>query len=193
MLSDANVAAANMDYFAGLIPEIKGETIQTSEDQFHYTIREPLGVVARIVAFNHPVMFAAGKMAAPLAAGNTVIIKPPEQAPLSCLRLAELLSDVFPKGVIGIVPGGVECGMVLSSHRLVRKVTLIGSVPTAKAIVRSSADTLKGTLFELGGKNALIAFPDADLDKLIVGVARGMNFTWQGSPFSLPWSTRGTC
>lgn len=180
MLSDANVAAANMDYFAGLIPQIKGETIQTADDQFHYTIREPLGVVARIVAFNHPVMFAAGKMVAPLAAGNTVIIKPPDQAPLSCLRLAELLGDVFPRGVISILPGGVECGKVLSRHPLVRKVTLIGSVPTGKAIARAAADTLKGTLFELGGKNALIAFPDADIEKLTLGVARGMNFTWAG-------------
>ena len=180
MLADANVAAENLDYFAGLIPMIKGETIPQAEDHFHYTLREPLGVVARIVAFNHPVMFAAGKMAAPLAAGNTVIIKPPEQAPLSCLRLAELLGDIFPKGVINIVPGGADCGKVLSTHRLVRKVTLIGSVPTGKAIARSAADTLKGTLFELGGKNALVAFPDADIDKLVVGVARGMNFTWAG-------------
>lgn len=115
-------------------------------------------------------------MAAPLAAGNTVIIKPPDQAPLSCLRLAEILSDVFPPGVVNVLPGGKECGKALSSHRLIRKVTLIGSVPTGKAIARAAADTLKPTLFELGGKNALIAFPDADIDKLVVGVAKGMNF-----------------
>lgn len=169
-----------MDYFAGLIPMLKGETIPQADDNFHYTLREPIGVVARIVAFNHPVMFAGGKMAAPLAAGCTVLIKPPEQAPLSCLRLAELLSDVFPPGVISILPGGVECGKALSTHRLVRKVTLIGSIPTGKAIARAAADTLKPTLFELGGKNALIAFPDADIEKLVSGVARGMNFTWAG-------------
>ncbi|KAK3715526.1 hypothetical protein LTR37_007014 [Vermiconidia calcicola] len=180
MLADANVAAAFFDYFAGLVPMLKGETIPSADDHFHYTVREPLGVVARIVAFNHPVMFAAGKMAAPLAGGNTVIIKPPEQAPISCLRLAEIFADVFPPGVISILPGGVECGKVLSSHPLVRKVTLIGSIPTGKAIARSAADTLKPTLFELGGKNALIAFPDADLDKLVVGISRGMNFTWAG-------------
>ncbi|EMD00221.1 hypothetical protein BAUCODRAFT_30690 [Baudoinia panamericana UAMH 10762] len=180
MLSDANVAAANMDYFAGLIPMLKGETIPQSDDTFHYTLREPLGVVARIVAFNHPVMFAGAKSAAPLAAGCTVIIKPPDQAPLSCLRLAEILSDVFPPGVFNVLPGSVECGKALSTHRLIRKVTLIGSVPTGKAIARAAADTLKPTLFELGGKNALIAFPDADMEKLVVGVARGMNFTWAG-------------
>lgn len=180
MLSDANVAAASLDYFAGLTPMIRGETIPQSSGGFHYTIRQPLGVVARIIAFNHPIMFAGGKMAAPLAAGNTVIIKPPEQAPLSCLRLAEILSDVFPPGVISVLPGGVECGKALSTHPLVSKVTLIGSVPTGKAIQRAAADTLKPTLFELGGKNALLAFPDADIDKLVDGVARGMNFTWAG-------------
>ncbi|CAL5867979.1 uncharacterized protein PFLUO_LOCUS2202 [Penicillium psychrofluorescens] len=180
MLSDANVAAANLDYFAGLIPMIKGETIPRESDQFHYTLREPLGVVARIVAYNHPVMFAGGKMAAPLAAGNTVIVKPPEQAPLSCLRLAEILADVFPPGVLNILPGSVPCGQSLSTHPLVKKITLIGSVPTGKAIQRAAADTLKPTLFELGGKNALLAFPDADIGRLVDGITRGMNFTWAG-------------
>lgn len=180
MLSDANVAAANLDYFAGLIPMIKGETIPVSDETFHFTVREPLGVVARIVAYNHPVMFAGAKMGAPLAAGNTVVIKPPDQAPLSCLRLAELMANVFPPGVLSILPGGVECGKALSTHPLVRKVTLIGSVPTGKAIQRAAADSLKPTLLELGGKNALIAFPDANIDKLVAGVARGMNFTWAG-------------
>ncbi|KAL1986331.1 hypothetical protein VTN96DRAFT_6563 [Rasamsonia emersonii] len=167
MLSDAKVAAANLDYFAGLTPMVRGETIPQSDDSFHYTLREPLGVVARIIAFNHPAMFAGAKMAALLAAGNTVIIKPPDQAPLSCLRLAEILSDVFPPGVLNILPEGVECGKALSTHPLVSKVTLIGSVPTGKAIQRAAADTLKPTLFELGGKNALLAFPDANIDKLV--------------------------
>ncbi|KAI9664442.1 MAG: hypothetical protein M1821_005888 [Bathelium mastoideum] len=180
MLNDANVAAANLDYFAGLVPMIKGETIPISDDSLHYTLREPLGVVARIVAFNHPVMFAGAKLAAPLAAGNTVIIKPPDQAPLSCLRLAELLGDVFPPGVFNVLPGSVECGKALSNHPLVKKVTLIGSVSTGKAIQRAAADSLKPTLLELGGKNALIAFPDANVEKLVEGVAKGMNFTWAG-------------
>ncbi|KAH8911230.1 betaine-aldehyde dehydrogenase [Coniochaeta sp. PMI_546] len=180
MLNDANVAAASLDYFAGLTPMLRGETIPQSDSGFHYTLREPLGVVARIIAFNHPVLFAGGKMAAPLAAGNTVIIKPPDQVPISCLRLAEILSDVFPPGVLSILPGGAECGKALSTHPLVSKVTLIGSVATGKAIQRAAADTLKPTLFELGGKNALLAFPDADIDKLVEGVARGMNFTWAG-------------
>lgn len=157
---------------------LKGETIPQTDDTFHYTIREPLGVVVRIVAYNHAILFAAGKLGAPLAAGNTVILKPSDQAPLSCLRLAELLAPIFPAGVISVLPGGLECGKALSTHDLVRKVTLIGSVPTGKAIQRAVADSLKPTLLELGGKNALIAFPDAKLDSLVEGVARGMNFTW---------------
>jgi betaine-aldehyde dehydrogenase len=180
MLSDANVAAASCDYFAGLIPMLKGETIPQSDDTFHYTIREPLGVVARIIAYNHPIMFAGAKMAAPLAAGNTVVIKPPDQAPLSCLRLAEILESIFPPGVVNILPGGAECGKALSEHELVKKVTLIGSVPTGKLIQKAAAASLKATLLELGGKNALLAFPDADLEKVATGVARGMNYTWAG-------------
>ncbi|CAK7214868.1 hypothetical protein SCUCBS95973_002281 [Sporothrix curviconia] len=179
MARDARVGAHYMDYFGGLIPMVRGETIPLAADNFHYTVREPLGVVGRIIAYNHPLLFAA-KMAAPLAAGNTVVIKPPDQAPVSCLRLAELLADVFPPGVLSILPGGPACGKALATHALVKKITLIGSVPTGKAIQRAAADTLKPTLFELGGKNALIAFPDADLDKLVAGVVAGMNFTWAG-------------
>ncbi|RFU30693.1 hypothetical protein B7463_g5668, partial [Scytalidium lignicola] len=180
MLIDAGVAASHLDYFAGLIPMLKGDTIPQTADSFHYTVREPLGVVARIVAFNHPIMFAGAKLAAPLAAGNTVIIKPPDQAPLSCLRLAEILADIFPPGVITILPGSVPCGQTLTTHPRVKKVTLIGSVVTGKAIQRAASEFLKPTLLELGGKNALLAFPDADIDKIAEGVVRGMNFTWAG-------------
>ena len=180
MVADAHMAAASLEYFAGLIPMIKGETIPIADDSFHFTVREPLGVVARIVAYNHPLMFAASKIAAPLAAGNTVIIKAPDQAPLSCLKLAELLHGVFPPGVFNVLTGGKECGQVLSSHPLVKKITLIGSVGTGKAILRSAAETLKPSLLELGGKNALVAYPDADIDALVHGAVRGMNFTWAG-------------
>ena len=180
MVIDARVAANSLDYFAGLVTEIKGETIPMGDGNFNYTVREPLGVVARIVAYNHPLMFAGTKIAAPLAAGNTVIVKGAEQAPLSALKLAELIGGVFPPGVLNVLAGGKDCGQALSSHPLVKKVTLIGSVPTGKAIMRTAADTLKPVLLELGGKNALIAFPDADVDAVIAGAVRGMNFTWAG-------------
>ena len=180
MASDARVAAAGLDYFAGLAGEVKGTTIPMGPGHLDYTVREPLGVVARIVAYNHPLLFAGGKIAAPLAAGNTVIVKAPEQAPLSALRMAELIGGVFPPGVLNVLAGGRACGEALSLHPLVRKITLIGSVPTGKAIMRAAADTLKPVLLELGGKNALVAYPDADVEAVADGVVRGMNFTWAG-------------
>jgi betaine-aldehyde dehydrogenase len=180
MVADAKIAAAGIEYFAGLVTELKGQTIPMGPGLFNYTLREPLGVVARIVAYNHPLMFAAVKIGAPLAAGNTIVVKAPEQAPLSALRMAELIGGVFPPGVVNVLAGGKECGQALSTHPLVRKVTLIGSVPTGKAIMRAAADSLKPVLLELGGKNALIMYPDADLDKAVAGAVRGMNFTWAG-------------
>jgi betaine-aldehyde dehydrogenase len=125
-------------------------------------------------------MFAAGKIAAPLAAGNTVVIKPPEQAPLSTMRLMELLADVFPPGVLNCVIGGREVGAALTSHPQVAAVGLIGSVQAGKAVLHAAVDTFKRTLLELGGKNAMMIFPDADLEKAVDGAVRGMNFTWCG-------------
>jgi betaine-aldehyde dehydrogenase len=180
MLSDATVAARQFDFFAGLVTEMKGASIPMGPDAVNFSVREPLGVVARIVAFNHPFMFAAGKMAAPLAAGNAVIVKPPEQAPLSGLRLAELIGPLFPAGVVNILPGGRECGAALSAHAGIAMVTLIGSVPTGRAIMKAAADTLKPVLLELGGKNALIAFPDADPEQVAAAAVAGMNYTWCG-------------
>jgi acyl-CoA reductase-like NAD-dependent aldehyde dehydrogenase len=180
MTSDAHVAAGMFDFFAGLVTEMKGASIPMGPDAVNFSVREPLGVVARIVAFNHPFMFAAGKMAAPLAAGNAVIIKPPEQAPLSGLRLAELVGDLLPPGVFGLLSGGRDIGAALASHRDVAMVTLIGSVPTGRAVMQAAAGTLKPVLLELGGKNALIAFPDADPDAVAAGAVAGMNYTWCG-------------
>lgn len=180
MLMDAEIAAIQLEYFAGLTLEVKGETIPTGNGSLNYTVREPLGVVVRIFPFNHPFMFAAGKIAAPLAAGNTVIIKPPEQASLSSIRLMEILEDVFPAGVLNCVTGNRETGAALAGHPDVQAVGLIGSVQAGKAILRAAADTFKHTLLELGGKNAMIVFPDANFEKAVAGAVRGMNFTWCG-------------
>jgi len=180
MAIDAVVSAASLEYFAGLATELKGGTHPMGEDAVNYTVREPLGVVVRISAYNHPFLFAAMRVGAPLVAGNAVIIKPPEQAPLSTLRLAELIGHLFPPGVFSVLSGGRECGEALSTHAKVAKVGVIGSVPTGQAVYRSGAGTLKKLALELGGKNAMIGFPDADLDKLVKGAIRGMNFTWCG-------------
>src|SRR6185369_17406625 len=180
MVSDAMIAAAQMEFFAGFVTEMKGASIPMGPDVVNFSVREPLGVVGRIIPFNHPFMFAAGKSGAPLAAGNTVVLKPPEQAPLSALRLAELIDGILPPGVWNVVPGGREVGQVLSSHPDVAMTALIGSVPTGRAVMKAASDTLKPVLLELGGKNALIAFPDADLEAVSAAVVDGMNFTWCG-------------
>src|SRR4030095_15385236 len=142
MVADARVAATGIEYFAGLTTEIKGATIPMGPGTLNYTLREPLGVVARIVAYNHPLMFAAVKIGAPLAAGNTVIVKAAEQAPLSALRMAELIGAVFPAGVLNVLAGGKACGQTLATHPRVAKAPLTGRVPPGQAHMRSPAPQL---------------------------------------------------
>src|SRR6266571_1937704 len=180
MTGDAMVAAAQLDFFAGLVTEMKGSSIPMGPDTLNFSVREPVGVVTRIVPFNHPFMFAAGKSAAPLAAGNCVIVKPPDQAPLSALRLAELIDGLLPAGVFNVVPGDRETGAALAAHEAVDMVALIGSVAAGRAVMRAASATVKRVLLELGGKNALIAYPDKDPDEVAEGIVRGMNFTWCG-------------
>jgi betaine-aldehyde dehydrogenase len=180
MLGDVEGAAAQIDFFAGLVTEMKGASIPMGPDRLNVSVREPLGVVARILPFNHPLLFCAGKTAAILAAGNAVIVKPPEQAPLTALRLTELAEDLFPPGVWNLLPGGREMAAHLAGHPGIAKVALIGSVPAGRAVARAAAETLKPVLLELGGKNALIGFPDADPDEVADAMIAGMNFAWCG-------------
>jgi betaine-aldehyde dehydrogenase len=180
MQRDALIAAAQIDYYAGLATEVKGETLPMGEGILNYTLREPYGVCARIVAYNHPIMFTAAKMAPPLIAGNAVIMKPPYQAPLSSYRMMELIDGILPPGVLNILSGGIECGQALVNHPEVPRLALIGSVPTGRAIARAGAERLKHVTLELGGKNACIIYPDADMDKAIPAAVNGMNFTWCG-------------
>ena len=177
---DVLAAAAHVDYFSGLVHELKGQTIPTSDGGLNYTVLEPLGVVARIAAYNHPLMFTAAKFAPVLAAGNSVIMKAATQAPLSSLRFAEIIDGILPPGVLNIVTGDRECGDALVRHALVKKVALIGSVATGAAILRSAADKIMPVTLELGGKNPIVVCPDADVDKAVLGAIQGMNFTWAG-------------
>src|SRR3954466_14123020 len=180
MVSDAMVAAAQTEFFAGLVTEMKGNSIPMGPNVVNFSVREPRGVIGRIIPFNHPFMFCAGKSAAPLAAGNTVVVKPPEQSPLSSLRLAELIGGLMPPGTFNVVPGGRDAGQRLASHPDVAMVALIGSVPTGRAVMKAASDTVKRTMLGLGGKNALIAYPDADPDDVAGGMIAGMKFTWCG-------------
>lgn len=180
MKGDAAVAAAQMDFFAGLVTEMKGNSIPMGPGGVNFSVREPFGVIGRIIPFNHPFMFCAGKAAAPLAAGNTLVMKPPEQAPLSSILFAELIDGILPPGVFNIVLGGRDVGAALASHPKVDKIGLIGSVPTGRSVMRAAAETLKPVILELGGKNALIAYPDADPNEVATALVGGMNFTWCG-------------
>jgi acyl-CoA reductase-like NAD-dependent aldehyde dehydrogenase len=182
MRNDAHIAASLLRYFAGLALQLRGETIPTGHDRLDYTLPEPFGVVGRIIPFNHPLMFAAGRIAAPLIAGNTVVLKPSEHTSLSALRLGELLADVVPPGVVNVVTGtGDEAGDALVTHPGVRRVSFIGSAAVGRTIQqRAATHVAKTVTLELGGKNPIAIFPDADLDLAVDGALRGMNFTWQG-------------
>jgi len=180
--ADVEIAAGYLEYFAGLGSELKGETIPATARGLHYTVHEPYGVVARIVPFNHPFMFAAAHLAAPLMAGNAVVVKTPETSPLSGSLLGELVRDTLPRGLVNIVHGhGAPAGDALVRHPLVRRIGFTGSVATGLAIQRAAAESaVKHVTLELGGKNPFIVFPDADLDRVVEMAVAGMNFSWAG-------------
>jgi 2-formylbenzoate dehydrogenase len=176
MRNDVGWAAELLELFADWALQLGGETIPASADHLHYTVREPFGVVGRIVPFNHPIFFAAGKVAAPLVAGNTVVLKPADQTPLSALRFAELANQVLPPGVLNVVTGP-RAGHALVADPRVRRLAFIGSDAVGRAIQRDAAEVgVKHVTLELGGKNAMIVLPDADLDAAVAGVVSGMNF-----------------
>ncbi|HET7096701.1 MAG TPA: aldehyde dehydrogenase family protein, partial [Casimicrobiaceae bacterium] len=178
MRYDVDMSAGYIEYFAGLVTEIKGDTIPIGPGALNYTLREPLGVIGRIGAFNHPLLFTAGKCGAPLVAGNTLVVKPSAETPLTSLRIAELWHDVFPPGVFNVVTGGRDAGAALVAHRSVAKIGFIGSVVAGRAVMQGAAASLKALTLELGGKNALIACADASPDEVADGVVRGMNFRY---------------
>jgi len=182
MRHDVTNSCNQLEYYAGLGYEIKGNSIPSTPGNLHITVREPYGVVGKIVPFNHPLMFAAAKMAAPLIAGNTVIIKPAEQSPLSACYLAMLCRKIFPQGVVNIVTGdGAGAGDAIVRHPKIKRIGFIGSVETGMLIQRRAAEVaVKNISLELGGKNPLIVFPDADLKGAAAAAVKGMNFGWQG-------------
>ena len=182
MRGDVRMAVESLHYYGGLAHELKGETIPATSQNLHLTVREPYGVVARIAPFNHPLMFAVARTAAALAAGNAVVVKPPETSPLSALILAEVAREALPPGVFNIVTGpGRTVGDAIVRHPGIRRIAFIGSPDTGRAIQRAAAEeAVKHVTLELGGKNPMIVFPDADPDTVAAAAVRGMNFTWQG-------------
>ena len=184
MRGDMDWTAKTLRYFAGLITEIKGESSSHESRHLNITRRQPYGVVAKINPFNHPFRFCAEKAAAPLAAGNCVVIKGSEQAPLSSLKLGELCDGIFPKGVVNIITGDAKAGAALVSHPDVSRIGFVGSVPSGRAIAKAAAESLKVVSLELGGKNPIIIFPDAEPSKAATSAIKGMNMNRQGQSCS---------
>ena len=172
-LADEIPAAVDcLRFFAGAARCMHGSAANEYLPGFTSLIRrDPIGVVASIAPWNYPLMMAAWKIAPALAAGNTVVIKPSEQTPLSTLRLAQFADEIFPKGVFNVVCGrGDTVGQPLIEHPLVRMVSLTGDVATGQKILQAASRSLKRTHLELGGKAPVIVFDDADIDEVVEGV-----------------------
>ncbi len=177
---DVAVAAELFRYFAGWATKMEGTTIPMSVPgrSFHaYTRREPVGVVAAIVPWNFPLLMACFKIVPAITAGNTVVLKPAEQTPLSALRLGELLLEAgLPAGVVNVVPGYGDTGAALVEHPGVDKVAFTGSTEVGKKIAAAASGNLKKVSLELGGKAPNIVFADADLDAAVAGAVLGGYF-----------------
>ncbi|WP_280498619.1 aldehyde dehydrogenase family protein [Nocardia farcinica] len=163
---DLEAAVAIFDLFAGLCEAMPG-AVRDAGPTLDITTLEPYGVVAAIVPFNWPPLHTAGKLAPALAAGNAVVIKPPEQAPLSVLRMVEIVQQILPDDIVHAVLGGGPVGAALAGHPGIGKISFTGAPSTGSAVLRTAATNLTPTLMELGGKNPLLIFDDADLDSAI--------------------------
>lgn len=165
-------------YYAGWADKLHGATIPIRGNHFCYTRREPVGVVGQIIPWNFPALMTAWKWGPALATGCTIVMKPAEQTPLTCLRMARLAQQAgIPDGVINVVPGyGPTAGAALTSHPDVDKIAFTGEVTTAKIIQRSALETMKRVTFELGGKSPNVVFADADIDSAVAGAHFGLYF-----------------
>src|SRR5256885_4736729 len=162
-------------YYAGLATKIHGETVNTFETAFTYTLREPVGVVGLIIPWNFPLLLASWKVGPALACGCTIVMKPAEQTPLTTLRFGELaIEAAVPPGVLNIVTGGPETGKAIVRHPGIDKIAFAGSTAVGKEIMRSAADTLKRVTLELGGKSPNIVFADSDIDSAVKGAINGI-------------------
>ena len=174
---DIPLALECLRYYAGWADKIQGSTIPVSGDYLCYTRREPVGVVGQVIPWNFPILMVSWKWGPALAAGCTVVMKPAEQTPLSCLRLARLAQKAgIPDGVINVVPGfGPTAGAAVVKHPGIDKIAFTGSGETARVIMGQAAESLKRLTFELGGKSPNIVFADADLDAAVAGAHLGIH------------------
>ena len=178
---EAGVVADIFEFYGGLGGELKGETVPFAPNVLSVTVREPLGVVGAIIPWNVPMLLMALKVAPALVAGNTVVVKSAEEAPLTVLRVCELLNRVLPPGCFNMLSGyGPECGAPLVAHPLVKKVTFTGSVEVGRIVSKAAAEKLVPVTLELGGKSPMVVFADCDFDKTVMGAITSMRFTRQG-------------
>jgi len=174
-----------LHFYGGLGSELKGETVPFKSDMLTFTQHDPIGVVGAIIPWNVPLLLMALKIAPALVAGNAVIVKSPEEAPLTVLRACQIMNQILPPGVLNMLSGdGPECGAPLVQHPGVKKVTFTGSVETGKLIYKMAAEKLIPVTLELGGKSPMIVMGDADLEKAVEGAVIGMRFTRQGQSCS---------
>ena len=175
---DIPASAETFRYYGGWVTKIYGETNPSDPAFFNYTLREPVGVCGQIIPWNFPLLMAAWKLGPALACGNTVILKPAEQTPLTALRLGELIMEAgLPEGVLNIVTGfGPGAGSSIAEHPEIDKVAFTGSTEVGKIILKASAGNLKKVSLELGGKAPNIIFPDADLDQAVPTAMMGVFF-----------------
>ena len=173
---DVPSVAQTFRYYAGLTDKVQGDTIPVPGPYLNYTLREPVGVVGAIIPWNFPLSMASWKVAPALACGNTVVLKPAEQTPLTALRLGELASEAgFPPGVLNVVPGyGERAGAALVRHPGVDAISFTGSTEVGRTIMREAAGTLKKVSLELGGKSPNIVFADSDLRAAVKGASMGI-------------------
>ncbi len=178
---EASVLADVFVYYGGLASELGGETVPFDPDMLTLTVREPIGVVGAIIPWNAPLLLMALKIAPALVAGNAVVVKSAEEAPLGVLRVAQLIAEVLPPGVFQLLSGdGPTCGAPLAAHPGVGKLTFTGSVETGRLIYRAAAEKLAPVTLELGGKSPMLVMADADLERAVAGAIGGMRFTRQG-------------
>src|SRR5690625_866946 len=173
---DLRMVVDTFRYFAGWATKIEGETIPVRGSILNYTLREPIGVIGAIIPWNFPLLMAAWKVAPALACGNTVVLKPAEETPLTALELAAVGADVgLPPGVLNVVPGlGGVAGAALVASEGVDKIAFTGSTEVGREIMRRAADTLTPVSLELGGKSPNIIFADADLEAAMRGAFAGI-------------------
>ncbi|WP_134164251.1 aldehyde dehydrogenase family protein [Pseudarthrobacter sp. efr-133-R2A-89] len=168
-------------YYGGTASEQKGETLPLGQGLFSYSTRDPLGVVAAIIPWNSPLVLGAVKIGMALATGNTLILKPAEDAPLAVIRVCELAAEILPTGVLNVVTGrGSEAGAALSQHPDVAKVSFTGSSEVGRGVLHAVADRIGHATLELGGKSPAIVFPDSNTDETAKNVVAAMRFARQG-------------